>query len=443
MKRGAHQLARVFQSELLGSMAWKALNTIGLQGSVLLSTVVVARLVGLESFGAYAVMATTVMSAASLAQAGTSLTATKFVGEHLHSDPGQVARVLRMCAQLTLVMAGLMAGGLALGSGPLATHLLGQPQMAPHLAWAGVAVAFQTLAVYMNGALEGFGAFRQVSRVGLLSGLAHLLLTGLGAWLLGLDGAVAGFVLSMAGRLALYGHALGAVRREHRIPARGRIDTGHWRELLRFTLPAGLSSLVTLPCHWLVTALVAREPGGLALAGLFMAATQIRLVVVQLPIMLNSVSFAVLSRLRGQHRADEYRQVFWANMAGSALLCLLVAGAAALLAAPIMAGYGSEFAAGQAVLLILLASVVPEVLALSAYQLVQSSGRMWRSLLLIIGPRDLLYLALAAAWLPTHGAHGAANAYLAAQVFSLASTLLVGRGGMVPRDAAGSTPRPD
>ncbi|MBX3601729.1 MAG: oligosaccharide flippase family protein [Rubrivivax sp.] len=439
MKQGAHRLARVFQSELLGSLVWKALNTIGLQGSVLLSTVVVARLVGLESFGAYAVMATTVMSAAGLAQAGTSLTATKFVGEHLHSDPGQVAGVLRMCGQLTLAMAGLMAAGLALGSGPLATHLLGQPQLAPHLAWAGVAVACQTLAVYMNGALEGFGAFRHVSRVGVLSGLAHLLLTGLGAWLYGLDGAVVGFVLSMACRLALYANALGAVRREHRIPAAGQVGKAQWRALLRFTLPAGLASLVTLPCHWLVTALVAREPGGLQLAGLFMAATQIRLVVVQLPIMLNSVSFSVLSRLRGQRRVHEYRQVFWANMAASALLCLVVAGAAALLAAPIMSSYGSQFAAGQAVLLILLASVVPEVLALSAYQLVQSSGRMWRSLLLIIGPRDLLYLALAAAWLPAYGVHGAAAAYLAAQAFSLASTLVVGRGGMVPH----GTSRPD
>jgi O-antigen/teichoic acid export membrane protein len=430
MSVSARDLIQVFRGELLQALFWKLVNAAGLQGAVLLSTVVVARLVGLESFGAYSLVATTVMSVAAVAQAGAALSATKFVGEHLHGNPQQVAKVLAMCRIVTWALAVLVAVAMAAAAPWLADRVLGNPQLEVYLRWAGIAAACQTIALFHNGALEGFGAFRAVGRVGLASGVLHLLATGLGAWAWGLDGAVGGFVAAMLARVLLYGRALAITQQEHAIPPPASLTQADWRTLLAFTLPAGLASLVTLPCVWLVAALVARQPGGLAMVGLFMAAQQVRLVVVQVPIMLNSVSFSVLSRLKGQGRGGDFGSVFWSNMAAGAALSVATVAVMAALSGAVLHAFGPAFTEGRLALLILLASVVPEILALSAYQLVQSSGRMWRSLLLIVGPRDLLYLALAALWLPSHGVAGAAAAYLSAQLFSLMSTLLVGRGAL-------------
>ena len=436
MTNRAQDLLRVFKGELLSAVFWKLTNAVGLQGSVLLSAVIVARLIGLESFGAYGVIVTTVMAVAGAAQAGTSLSAIKFSGEYLHKDPAQVSRALYMCRVVTFAIAGATTTVLAVSAPWIATQVLDNPQLTDYLRWAGIAAACQTIAVYQNGALEGFGEFKVVSRVGLIAGTVHLIITALGAWLGGLDGAVLGFIGAMIVRLALYSRALAHARRLHGIPARASISREHWRTFMAFTLPAGLASLVTLPCLWFVTALVARQPDGLLLVGLFMAANQIRLAVVQLPIMLNSVSFSVLSRLKGQGRRADFGGVFWSNMAAGALLSIVIVGVVGLLAEPVLRLYGPQFAQGQWVLLIFPASVIPEILALSAYQLVQSSGRMWRSLLFIIGPRDGLYLLLAFVWLPVHGLPGVAAAYLVAQAVSLASTLLVGRGALARKPSS-------
>lgn len=426
MSRRPGQLLNIFRQELLANLLWKLFNVLGMQGSVLLSTVIVARLLGLQDFGAYAVIVTTVMAVAGVSQAGTSLTATKFVGEYLVKDKAQVSRVLRMCLLTTLAIAGLTAALLALAAPAIAADVLGKPHLELYVRWAGAAAACQTVAVFQNGALEGFGAFRQLSRLSVTAGLVHLLATALGAWLWGLDGAVAGFGLAMLARLVLFSALLSSVRAEHGIPGKAEVTASDWRELLAFTLPAGLASLVTLPCLWLVTALVARQPGGLELTGLFMAANQIRMVVVQLPIMLNAVAFSVLSRKKGQGLAREFQQVFWSNLFATAVVSTLVVAVLCIFAAPILGLYGSKFVQGQALLLVLLCAVIPETLALAAYQLVQSSGRMWASLLLIVGPRDLAYLGLSALLMPALGITGVGVAYLSVQVFSLISTILVG-----------------
>jgi hypothetical protein len=62
---------------------------------------------------------------------------------------------------------------------------------------------------------------------------------------------------------------------------------------------------------------------------------------------------------------------------------------------------------------------------MGAYQLVQSHGRMWASLLKIALPRDASYLILALYFLPAYGLLAAASAYFAAQLIGMFSTFLL------------------
>lgn len=436
--RTSGQLVAIFRARLLSGLLWKVLSAIAMQGSVLLSTLIVARILDLRSFGVFALLVTTVMMLAGVAQAGIGLTATKFVGEFLNGDARQVCRVLRMC-RIVIGFMGIASALMLMVLSPLiAAQMLGEAQLAVYIRWVSMAVAFQTVVTYQNSALEGFGAFRQISRAGAAAGIIHLLCTSMGAWFWGLDGAIAGFIVASGSRLGIFSLVLRSVCRDHAIPSPVTLRRADWAMLLAFAVPAGLASLITLPCMWLVTTMVARLPDGLALAGLFAVAHQIRLTVLQLPTMLNAVSFSVLSRLKGQGLHADLPGVFWANMAFSAALCVIVVLPLSWLAEPLLRLYGPQFAAGKVLLVILLLSIVPEMLTLAAYQLVQSSGRMWRSLLLIIGPRDLLYLGMAAAWMPSQGIAGAALAYLVAHSVGLISTVLVGRGAWSARPAIGA-----
>lgn len=414
----------VFRQRLASGLSWNVLAALSLQGAVLLSSIVVARILGLSSFGAYSVLVTTVMTVAAVAQGGSGLVASKFVGENLAGDTLRVARVLRMCRNFALASGAVASLLLIAAAELLCRDVFHRPELASPMRLIALASFFHVSVSYQFGALQGFGAFRQLSRGSVISGLAHLGFTAIGAWLEGLIGALVGFLAASALRFVVFALLLRAVRHEHGIPSCKEAQQDEWQMVAQFALPAGLAGLVSMPCLLLVTALVARLPDGLAAVALFSAAHQMRLAVLQVPTLLNSVSFSLLSRLKGKNEAAEYREVFWSGLWINTAFATGVVVILAAAASDMLRLYGQDFTAGRWVLIMLLVSVIPESIAMSTYQLVQSAGRMWTSLLLIAAPRDLAHLAIAAAFVPTHGVMGAAGAYLAAQFIGLSSTVV-------------------
>jgi O-antigen/teichoic acid export membrane protein len=405
---------------------WNLLSTFALQGSVLLTGLILARILGVQTFGVYALATTTVMTVVGVAQGGVGIIGTKFVGEWLHAEPERIGRMFRMCAVFTLATGASAAVLLAITAPWVAEQLLDSPGVTPALRWVSLAALFHVQTVYLQGALQGFGAFRAISMAGTWVGLIHFAGSVGAALVWHLDGAIIAFTVSAAARWWLFRKALRARCREHRIHFSSEARPEDWALIWRFALPAGLSSLVTLPCLWGVTALVARQPGGVAWVGLFVVAHQLRQLVLQVPILLNTVASSVLSSLKGRNEGDEYWQVFRANLLVGVGFSAIVALGLAALSSPVLALYGHGFKLGQGLLLVLLLSVIPEVIGATAYQLVQSSGRMWQSLFFIVAPRDLLYLAMAAYALPQWGVIGAGWSYFAAHMFGCIATLAVG-----------------
>jgi O-antigen/teichoic acid export membrane protein len=419
------KVVRTFRERLLAGFSWNVVSAVSLQGSVLLSTIIVARLLGLESFGAYAVLVSTVVTAAAIAQGGTGLVATKFVAESLANDPVRVGQVLDLCRVFTFAMGVLMAALVFAMAEVLSVNVLGRPQLVEMVRLVALATFFQVTVSYQIGALQGFGAFKELGRAGLAAGLAHIAATAIGAWFGQTTGALLGFVVASALRTAAFGFVLRSVRRAHGVPRRAPLALQEFQRIWRFALPTGLAGIVTMPSLWLVTILLARLPDGLAMVALFSVANQVRLAVLQLPSLLNAVSFSVLSRLKGARESAGFRSVFWSNVVLNLGFSTLAVGVLVIAAAPVLGLYGPEFQAGRLVLVVLLVSVLPEMLSMSFYQLIQAAGRMWHSLFLIAIPRDVLYFVLAAMLVPAHGAIAAAYAYLIAHAVGLAATLVV------------------
>lgn len=427
MIRAAVQVSRVFRERLLAGFSWNVISSIALQGSVLLSTIIVARLLGVQAFGAYSVLVTTVMMIANIGQGGIGLVAAKFVAESLPTDPSRVGRLLAMCRVVTLSTGVAAALFVFVAADVIGTSILRKPEIAPQVRLIALAILFQVLVLYQYGALQGFGAFRELGRAGAIVGVGHVAFTAVGAMYGDVSGATVGFVLASAFRMAVFRLILQRVCRDHGVNDKASFAREDLRLVWQFGLPAGLAGFVTLPSLWLVTVLVARFPDGLAMVAMFSVAHQIRLAVVQLPSLLNAVSFSVLSRLKGGNAGADYRNVFWSGVGINMGFSILVVGMLVLVAEPVLGLYGREFVGGRWVLVLMLVSVIPEMLATTFCQLIQSAGRMWHSLFLIAAPRDFGYLALTALFLPIHGIAGAALAYLVAQSIGLVSTFALSR----------------
>lgn len=400
------------------------------QGSTLVVNVVVANLLGREAFGRYTMVLATLATLATLGQLSMGYTATKHVAEFRSVEPGRTSRILGLCAVVSFVSALIAGLGLAVSAEWLARTVLDAPDLAPMLRLAAAAVFFTVLNGFASGALAGLERYSALAKTGVVSGTLYAVLCIVLARSFGLVGAVAGVALSALVQCGVLGMVLVREAARQGVAITGR---GLWQEraiLSTFAVPASLAGLVSLPALWIASALLARQPGGYHQLALFGAANSFRIMVLFVPQAVNNVGMSLLNNQR-RSSAEAYTRVFWMNAALTAVSAVAVAGVLFLAGTPLLRMFGPAFTSGRPVLGILLGAAIVEAVAVAAYQIVVSRGRIWASLWCVSLPRDLSLVLLAAILTPALGAAGLATAYLVGWILSLLGILaLVARLGV-------------
>jgi O-antigen/teichoic acid export membrane protein len=410
-----------------------ALNLVGgvfNQGSTFLVNIVVANLLGRETFGEFTMVLATVATLATIGQLSMGYTATKHVAEFRSVDAAKASRILGLCGVVSGGAALVVALGLALPADWLASTVL----KAPHLGWelriAAVAVFFSIVNGFLAGSLAGLESYPAVAKAGVASGTLYAIVCMSFTALYGLGGAVTGVAVSALMQSLILGTLLGreAARQGIIIDGRGLL---HERSVIsKFAVPASLTGFVSLPAVWIAAAFLARLPNGYHELALFGAANSFRTMVLFLPQTINNVGMSVLNN---QRRTSEqgFRRVFWINAILTAVTA--VTGACVILIAsmPLLRMFGSSFIDGRKVLMILMIPAVLEASGLALYQIIVSRGRMWASFLLVSLPRDSTLVFAAATLSPVFGAAGLAAAYGISWVVGLVGiTVIVSRLGI-------------
>ena len=422
-------LRRRFQQ----GISWNVLGALFTQGSAFLANLIIANFLGREVFGEFGMIQSTVLTLAGIAQVASGTTATKYIAEFRSTDKERAGRVLGFCALMTLI-AGALATILLIAGAPwLAKYVLDAPHLNTGIIIAAGYVLFSVMNGYQVGALAGLEGFRAIAISGAVQGFLHLTLCGLATWLFGLEGALAGLALSATARWLIFGWAIRyEAARQAIVPS--RVGLASERKIFfGFALPAALTGLSSLPALWLGNAFLVQQPGGFSEMGSYSAANNLRVVVLFLPMLLNSVGMSLLNNERGLGDESRYRRVFWFNIRLTTASAIVSALVVALFGSWLLRLFGEDFVDGHHVLLILMLSTVPEAVAVAAYQPLHSLERMWLSLLAVAVPRDLV-LIIGAYWLTsTYGATGLASAYTIAWIVALLVIVsLVGRIGLRP-----------
>lgn len=391
---------------------WNLVGTVFAQGSVFITAIILARVLGREVFGELGMIQSTLLTLTSIAQVSTGLTATKYVAEFRDADKARAGRVLGLCSVLTLVT-GATATVLLVVSAPwMAEHVLAAPHLAVSLAISAAFVLFSVMNGYQIGALAGLESYKSISVYGALLGVAHLAVCGLGAMFWGLHGALVGMAVSALLRWGVYGLVLHREINKQGITIQRKEGLKERDVLYRFALPAALSGLTAMPAMWMGNALLVRQPDGYSEMGLFIAANNVRGLLIMMPTLLNNVGAAVLNNKFGNKDSDGYFGLYSANVKVTAAIALIGAAMMAMLSGVIPKWYGMEPSASSTwLILILSVAIIPEALAVSLYQLIQTSERMWISFFLVALPRDLSMICLAIILIPMWGSVGWALTY--------------------------------
>ena len=424
---------------------WAVTGTSISQGLLLASSVVVARFLGRQGFGELGIVRATVGMFGVLVGLRLGLTATKHVAEFRRTDPVRAGRIAALSSVAAAAAAAVGAGLLVVASPYLAAHTLQAPHLAPVLMISAGLLFCNTLAGVQQGVLAGLEAFKAIAKVNVISGVLGFPLMIAGVYLWGLPGVVAGTVASAAAG-CLINHA--AVQRETRragIRVTCRAIRSEMPILWTFSLPAFLSAALVGPVIWLANTMLVRQPNGYAEMGLFEAANRWGRMLLIMPALLGTVAVPILSERLSADDGAQTRRALRIGMLTNAACVIPLAMVLAVLSPWVMSLYGTDFAAGWPILILVLVAAVLMAVQASAGQIITATGRMWTGAAMNFGWALVLLgacrLLLERGW----GAFGMAAAYLVSYsvhsvwVFLFVYRLLHGRRRTDPQPSRDDT----
>lgn len=355
--------------------SWAFIGTALSQSSVVVWSMIAARLLGRESFGALGIIQSTVGVLGTFAGLGLGMTATKYVAELRASDPSRAGRVIGLSVGMSLATGAGVATALWVLSPWLATHAIAAPNLAGQLRIAAILLLLMTLNGVQTGTLSGLEAFRSLARVNLWRGIAALPVGVAAVWFGGLTGAVWALVASAAlgcwfGQSAVRGACDSAG-----IPVSWR---GAWREravLWRFSLPAFLSN-VSVVTTWAAYAIMAHRPAGYSQLGAFNAANQFRNGILLVPAVVGQPLLPMLSDLYTTS-TSEFRRLLRTSLVLMAMVSAAIALPVCLMSPWIMALFGARFRSEWPALVFLAASTIPAACCSIVGQAIAGSGKQW------------------------------------------------------------------
>jgi O-antigen/teichoic acid export membrane protein len=374
-------LARLFEPGTLrarfaSGVLWSLSGAVLSRLTAIAAVVVAGRMLGATGFGEFGMLQSTIELLSVIAGLGLALTATRFIAAH-RSDADRAGAYLGLSVAASAAAATL-CGLLLLPTAPFfANALFSAPRLAHELRLGVPLLIFSAITATQVGCLAGLEAFRAVAIAGALRGLLGAAGLVAGLFLGGLAGGLLGLGIAEALCAAVIHFLLASSARTAGLRVRMIAPLPLATDLLRFSVPALLATMATLPAMWLARVALVNQPGGYAQLGLFTAALKWNALLMFVPSAAAAIVLPMLSSLHGTGDARGYRRLFMANLAVSATLALIPAVVIALMAETIMSAFGTEYRAGAWVLVLMALGAVPMVINTALGQTLVSAGRIW------------------------------------------------------------------
>lgn len=410
--------------DVIGGSFWLILAACLGQGATFLANLLVANLLGVADYGRYALLQSTIMMLAGIAQLGFAVVIAQQVSALRAREPALAGEVAAFCLLVTALLSFAFAAFLFLGRSMLADALFRDAGLGRGIALAGIALPWAAIGAVQLGLFNGLERFRDQAAISLATLPIVIALPAFGALRGGFEGALIGLAAAYALRGVIAHWRLLAILREAGIPWSLGNLRGKALLLRNYALPATLSGLAMLLAVWGGQTLLVRSPGGSAMVGLFAAAFAIKTIAMFVPTQMLGALMPALSRRHAEGESAERRRLLYANAGLACAVAILLALAGIALAPWLMRLFGHGFVGGEGALRLLLLATPLEALTVTLYQEVQSRGRFWKNLVWVNLPLGVVVLAAAALLVPARLAEGLALAWLIGWAVALAGTIL-------------------
>jgi O-antigen/teichoic acid export membrane protein len=387
---------------------WSGLGAILGRFVNLLTSILVARILGKVAFGEFGMVMSTLGVLGPMANLSLAPTASVFIAQNRGKNPERAGKVIHFTLWITLIMGLVFGAGIFLGSHYL-SRTLNNEKLAGAIRWSGLLMLTSALTGSLVGILTGFEAFKRMSLIGLWSNLISLPVTAAAAYFWGVPGLIASMVLVQAFISVVYYESVRQRARSAGINPRQTGFFSEWRHILGFSLPTMMASMVSGPANWISQATLVNQPSGYGENGIFQMALQWRVLVLLIPAMIANSALPVMAN--SGHNAKQFAQAVRTNLLTCLVLSTVAALGVALCSHWITSFYGKDFKEGAWVLSVMAAGGIFFSLNEALAQVILSANKVWINVLNDLG-WAVMMVVLSRLWIPGHLALGMACASL-------------------------------
>ncbi|TCL36066.1 Na+-driven multidrug efflux pump [Anaerospora hongkongensis] len=363
-------------SRFTSNALWSLSGAIFLRGSTLLATIFVARIIGKEAFGEYAIVQNTLMMIATITGVGLSMTGTKYVAGY--TDINKLGRIISLIICTSLISGLLGSSLIYFLSDIISEKVLQTAKLKDYFFIGATAVVFNVIISAITGVLSGLNKFKDLAIINLIVGFSTFSLLLLLSNSYGVYGAIIGFVLSAIINCLLCLFFL------YRYCAVAQIQINFmtsWTEysiLTKFSLPTVIGNVVVMLAVWISNILIVKQTvGGYSELAIINAALQWQNAILFVPNTLTPVILTALSKSYTERSYKDYSNViklsFYVTCLVSGCICLILF----FFADSLMGLYGTNFSIyGLVLKLIIISSFLISINNVIG-QILASIGTMW------------------------------------------------------------------
>lgn len=369
---------RLNDSGLGKTLGWALASALASQGLNIANSVVLGRLLKAEGFGLYNLLLLTTAIGSSIGSFGLGATATHFVASERGRGGHKVRALVHFILMITVVMSVCCGLLLMMFATPLANYIAAGQYLERAMMLSSFYLVGSSVDLVLMGILIGFERFKALLVTGVAKGVSALLL----CFLLARADGVAGAVLGL-GLMSLVGVMLNFAAVRLSLPSRQlpheSLNREERREVVRFSFPVMLASLLVNPSTWLGSVIINRQPGGSILLAEFTVVRNWMTVLQFFPVQIAQAMLPFLSRrMAGAGQTGRTSSV-------SVILVTLIAAVLALVTLPVgwwfIHLYGFSGPSLRDGFVWMLGASVLAAMNIILGQVVLSQGRSWPRLL--------------------------------------------------------------
>ncbi len=386
----------------------------------MLANILVARIVGIEPFGEFLIVASAILSVSVLVDLGLGLTATKYMAEYREASPEKIGNLLVFLVSAVVLSGVIIGSGLFFYATEFAAYLE-SPQLKRLIKISSLLPLFLAASSIGSGLIAGLEQFKKLATINIIMGIANVLSMCTGALVAGVEGVLwANLILSIL-NVILVVYTLAECLKGFGVVLRPLLLKYEFKKIISFTLPAFLIGLTYGPATFYCNALLVKTENGLEQMAILGASMQWYAIALFLPASLAAVVLPVSSNLAVSSSKNAYRAMILKAMKSSFLLSMPALIFISIFSTRIMELYGDGFSEGDDVLVITAVSVVFVSMQMSIGNSLSARGKVWGQLGLNIF-QALIFIALTKVWIED-GAYGLALAKTISYSFLLMASL--------------------